>query len=248
MARIRRPWGIIVGGVLVLLLIFQIPAGAVRWLLPAEVGVTGLSGTIWSGQALRCWWESAGERVMLGRVEWQIEPWRLLWSNPVSVSSEWGAQRLETRLSYLPGGHLSLTNTSLNFDTQILNALLPLYIGGRFSGRFSAIEWAGAEIRSVSGKAILEGAVWTAQSGDIPLGTYHLDIGTASADSEVVGVMKTLGGPLQLAGEVVLGPASYRIALQAKGPVALDESFRGAVAMLATPTSTGFDISLQGTY
>lgn len=238
----------IAGGVLLLMLTLQIPASAVRWFLPTQAGVTGLSGTIWSGQALRCWWGSTDKRIVLGRVAWRIEPWRLFWSTPVSFSSEWGEQRLETRLGYTPGGNVRLADTSLSFDTQVLSALMPFYIGGRLSGQFSSIELRGDALRFASGKARLEGAVWTARSGDIPLGTYHVDIDTVGTDGEVEGVMKTLGGALQLAGNVVLRSGSYQIALQATGPVALDESFRGAVAMLATPTSAGFDINLAGTY
>ena len=238
----------IVGAAFLLLLIFQIPAGAVRLLLPAQAGVSGLSGTLWSGQAIRCWWGTTDKNIMLGRVAWRIEPWKLFWSTPISFTSEWGAQRLEARLGYLLGGSWSLTDTLLDFDAQILSELLPLYIDGRFSGRFSSVEFEGGQLRRASGKAILEGAVWTARSGDIPLGNYHVDIDTASADGEIVGVMKTLGGALQLAGNLVLRPASYQVAVQASGPVAFDESFRGAVAMLATPTSAGFDINLQGTY
>lgn len=248
MARMKRPWSMFAAGILLFLLVSQIPANAVRVLLPAEVGVTGLSGTIWSGQALRCWWGSANKTFVLGRVAWRIEPWRLFWSTPLSFTSEWGAQRLEARLGYFPGGHLRLTDIQVNFDTQVLSAVAPLYIAGRFSGRFPLIELAGEQVQRASGKAILDGAVWTAKSGDIPLGTYHLDVDTGRSAGEVVGVMKTLGGSLQLAGDVVLRPTSYKIALQAKGPVALDESFRGAVAMLATPTSAGFDINLEGTY
>ena len=52
MARVERLWGLIAVGALLSLMLVQMPASAVRWLLPAEAGVTGLSGTIWSGQAL----------------------------------------------------------------------------------------------------------------------------------------------------------------------------------------------------
>jgi hypothetical protein len=248
MSRSKGPWIVIAAGVLLVLLTLQIPASAVRWFLPAQAGVTGFSGTIWSGKALRCWWGRTERRIVLGSVTWRIEPWRLFWSTPVSLSSEWGAQRFETRLGYSLGGDLTLADTNLSFDTQILSALMPLFIGGRFSGQFSTIELQGEQLQRTSGKAILENAVWTARSGDIPLGTYHLAIDTGEEDGEVLGVVKTLGGALQLAGNVVLGPASYRINLQATGPVALDDSFRGAVAMLATPTAAGFGINLEGTY
>ena len=72
----------IVGALFLLLLIFQIPAGAVRLLLPAQAGVSGLSGTLWSGQAIRCWWGTTDKNIMLGRVAWRIEPWKLFWSTP----------------------------------------------------------------------------------------------------------------------------------------------------------------------
>jgi len=248
MTRVERPWGLIGVGALLLLMLFQMPASVVRWLLPAEVEVTGLSGTIWSGQALRGWWGAGDKTIMLGRVQWQFQPWRLFWSSPITVSTQWGAQQFDARLSYLPGARLRLTNTNLNFDAQILGALMPLYIGGGFSGRFTNIDLEGGQVKRLAGKAILENAVWTAQSGDIPLGTYHLDIQSNQVDDEVVGAMKTLGGALQLTGDVVVRSGSYQIDLQATGPVALDDSFRGAVAMLATPTSEGFEISLEGTY
>jgi general secretion pathway protein N len=248
MRAIGRPWSMIAVGVFLLLVISRIPASAVSWFLPSAVGMTGLSGTLWSGQALRSWWGFADQHIVLGRVEWQIEPWRMFWSTPLSFNSEWGGQRLEARLAYLPGGHIRLTDAYLNFDTQMLRALLPFYIDGRFSGRFWVVELEGKQVRRASGKALLDGAVWTAKSGDIPLGSYHLDVDSGLADGVVVGVMKTLGGSLQLAGEVTLRPNAYQISLQAAGPVAVDDSFRGAVAMLATPTSTGFTINLEGTY
>ena len=76
----------IVGALFLLLLIFQIPAGAVRLLLPAQAGVSGLSGTLWSGQAIRCWWGTTDKNIMLGRVAWRIEPWKLFWSTPLALT------------------------------------------------------------------------------------------------------------------------------------------------------------------
>ena len=45
---------------------------------------------------------------------------------------------------------------------------------------------------------------------------------------------------------MTVSPQSYEVALRATGPTARDESFRRAVAMLATPTAEGFDVLVQG--
>jgi hypothetical protein len=58
--------------------------------------------------------------------------------------------------------------------------------------------------------------------------------------------MQTEQGALQLVGDMTLSPQSYEVTLSATGPTARDDSFRRAVAMLATPTAEGFDILVQG--
>ena len=62
----------------------------------------------------------------------------------------------------------------------------------------------------------------------------------------VRGALQTEQGALQLEGDVTVSSQSYEVALRATGPTARDESFRRAVAMLATPTAEGFDVLVQG--
>jgi hypothetical protein len=122
--------------VLLLLLLSQIPARLLTWVLPPSVTLTGLTGTLWSGDAARGWVIVEGKPLLLGRVSWQIQPWRALWSTPVMLQSEWSNQQLQTRVGLGLTGDWLLTDTRLQFDTRVLGQFFPLYLGGTVSGQF----------------------------------------------------------------------------------------------------------------
>ena len=72
-----------------LLMLSQIPARVLTLFLPTTLALSGLSGTVWSGQAVRAWVTVEGQPFMLGRVQWQLQPWRLGWGTPLTLNSEW---------------------------------------------------------------------------------------------------------------------------------------------------------------
>ena len=93
----------------------------------------------------------------------------------------------------------------------------------------------------------LQNAVWTANSGYIPLGDYRVDVvGDAGSALGIVGEVVTESGALVLNGDLSLSIDAYAAKLSATGPVARDDGFRRAVLILATPTAEGFEIVLQG--
>ena len=114
------------GTLLLALVVSQIPARTLQGLLPDNVSLSGLSGTIWSGQAVRAWTMIDERPLMLGAVQWRIKPWRLGWSTPLTVTSEWGDQILRGRIGLGLTGQWVLRDISLNVDTQILRAFFPL--------------------------------------------------------------------------------------------------------------------------
>jgi len=125
--------------------------------------------------------------------------------------------------------------------------MFPLYLGGTLSGSFDRIEVEQAGLRQAQGTLYLQDAIWTANSGNIPLGDYRIDIAgsTRSADG-ILGEVMTESGALVLDGDLSLAMDTYAVKLSATGPVARDDGFQRAVSMLATPTAAGFDIVLQG--
>jgi hypothetical protein len=225
----------------------QIPARVLSTFLPGTLALTGLSGSVWSGQAVRAWTMIDGQPLMLGRVQWQLQPWRLGWGSPLTLTSEWGDQIFTSRMGIGLSGLTVLRDVSVNFDTSALRAMFPLYLGGTLSGSFERIEIEQAGLRQAQGTVYLQNAIWTAKSGNIPLGDYRIDVaGNAGSTDGIVGKVITENGALVLAGDLALSMGAYAVKLTATGPVARDDGFRRAVSILATPTAEGFDVVLQG--
>ena len=238
---------LLAAALLSLLMLSQIPARVLTAFLPATLTLSGLSGTVWSGQAVRAWTMIDGQPLMLGRVQWQLQPWRLGWGSPLTLTSEWGDQLFTSRMGVGLSGLTVLRDVSVTLDTSVLRAMFPLYLGGTLSGSFDRIEVEQAGLRQAQGTVYLQNAIWTANSGNIPLGDYRIDVaGNAGSADGIVGEVATENGALVLSGDISLSMDAYTVKLSATGPVARDDGFRRAVSILAAPTAAGFDIVLQG--
>ena len=142
-------------------------------LLPDNVSLSGSVGhhlVRTSGQGLD---DDRRAPFNAGGVQWRIEPWRLGWSTPLTVTSEWGDQILRSRIGLGLTGQWVLRDISLNFDTQILRALFPLYLGGTLSGRFDRIELEGDNLVQARGMVYLrdahmDGERWQHPVGQLP--------------------------------------------------------------------------------
>ena len=241
---------------LLALLVAQIPARPLQWLFPSDrLVLSGLSGTLWSGHAVRAWVVEDDRPLMLGHIKWQFQPWRFLWSEPLSIRTTWGEQILRTDLGISPTGKLVMSDTRINFDAKVLRTFLPIYLGGAVGGHFERIVWGPLGIEVARGDITLRDAVWTARSGHIPLGSYRVDVSDALTTGEqtaerehwvIEGIVSTEEGSMQIDGTLSLSHVRYEVALSATGPVARDESFLRAVSVVATPTAKGFDILLRG--
>ena len=245
--RLIRHRRLLAAALLSLLMLSQIPARVLTAFLPATLSLSGLSGTVWTGQAIRAWTMIDGQPLMLGRVQWQLQPWLLGWGSPLTLTSEWGDQIFTSRMGMGLSGLKVLRDVSVNLDISVLRAMFPLYLGGTLSGSFDRVEVEQAGLRQAQGTVYLRNAIWTAKSGNIPLGDYRIDVaGDAGSTDGIVGEVITENGALVLAGDLALLMDAYAVKLTATGPVARDDGFRRAVSMLATPTAEGFDVVLQG--
>ena len=245
--RLIRHHRLLAAALLSLLMLSQIPARVLTAFLPATLSLSGLSGTVWTGQAIRAWTMIDGQPLMLGRVQWQLQPWRLGWGLPLTLTSEWGDQIFTSRMGMGLSGLKVLRDVSVNLDISVLRAMFPLYLGGTLSGSFDRIEVEQAGLRQAQGTVYLQNAIWTANSGNIPLGDYRIDVaGNAGSADGIVGEVVTENGALVLVGDLNLSMGVYAVKLSATGPVARDDGFRRAISMLATPAAEGFDIVLQG--
>ena len=115
---------------LAILVIANLPARSMHLVLPDRIKLSGLSGSIWSGNATRAWILIKDKPIMLGQVSWQLLPWRVLWSSPLQVSSNWGAQTFSARIGYGLDGDLNFRDLRLHLDARVFRTFLPLYLGG----------------------------------------------------------------------------------------------------------------------
>ena len=246
---ITRHWRILAVFVFATLLVSQIPARAISRVLPDDVTLTGISGTIWSGRAARAWVEIDQQPLMLGGVQWRLQPWRIPWGAPLSLSSVWGQQSLRAQLSYRLDGSIVLQDAAFTVNTQLFKAFFPLYLGGALSGEFAQIAIDEGHVVNAEGVVRLRRGVWTARSGNIPLGDYQIDFSSAdTAGAGTIGALKTIAGSLELSGNLSATMTNYQIAVEATGPVARDGSFRQAMSMIAILNQDGFSVSLMGQY
>ena len=118
--------------------------------------------------------------VMLGHVQWQISPWRVLVEHTPSTQCRVGRSDPADKIGVGLTGQWQLRDTRMAFELDALGALMPLCLGGRATGEFDLIQLSPKSLSKARGRVTLRNTVWTATSGNIPLGSYRLDIGRAA--------------------------------------------------------------------
>jgi general secretion pathway protein N len=191
-----------VAGFLIGLLV-SAPARLIAFVLPANVALDGLSGTVWNGSARQL----AVDNMAIGKLDWQVTPSSLLR----------GRLGLEVSIQ-LPDGALS-GKAALGLRGIItvrdFKGSLPLgyvttdFPAGMLDGRISVmIEQAeildGWPVR-IKGVVALGNLLQNIPK-PMPLGTYSATFdGENTGDGAVKGVIATRSGPLAVDGELVLG-------------------------------------------
>ena len=198
--------GLLVTGGIIAFLVFlvaMVPANVLlRW-LPPEVAVTGLDGTIWSGNATSL---SLRGRA-LGAVRWSCRPWPLLmlkWSCRVelqpaggsvsaSLSGDFDGEQIEARDLT---GHLPIT---------ILERIVtPSGWTGQLDFDVAKARIAGGLPQDAEGKIVVRGLKAPGPGGAL-LGDFELTIGEGAVGTgTLTGRLTDLGGPLRVRGSVEL--------------------------------------------
>jgi general secretion pathway protein N len=181
------------------------PAGtAVRWFVPPPVALNGIQGTVWSGSAVS---GTIGD-LPVQDVRWHVRPWTLL-------TGRVGAN-VEARLAdgFLNTGIVASTSrvqfNDLRGGTSLATVALMLPVRGmrgQASVALSSLELENGWPVHILGElklAALE--IANGNSNSVPLGDYTVTFGEAAARSIAARFVDN-GGPLEVAGTLVVGPA-----------------------------------------
>lgn len=239
--------GLLGAALVVVFLVALAPARVVAPLLPEGVVLGGLGGTVWNGHAARASLSMDGRVLVLGRVEWSVDPLSLLLLSPeVSLHSRWGSQRIDARIQRPVTGGLILRDVSAALDVGFTQHLLPLYVGGVLEIDLGRLQMTAVGLDRVEGRLVWRNAVWTAHAGDVFLGNYVLELVGQEAGAE--GRVLTLSGPLSVAGSVAVQGRHYALDLDLSGPATDHDGLRQSLELLAAPREGGLDMVLKGEF
>lgn len=228
-----------------LLAVAYLPARLALAVLPAELQLSGVTGTIWHGRAARAMVSLSGEVLMLGGLDWQLQPTSLLRFRPTAeVSAQWGGQQLDGEVGVDWRGELVLEDVAATMDIGWARRALPLFVEGRLRADVARAVIAGDGLKAVQGNIVWERAAWAARAGSLPLGTYVIEL--AGEEGRVVGDVSTLSGGMQATGRVALDGPDYEVSVRLEGPALNNEGLRQAMVLFAVPDGDAYAVDLRG--
>jgi general secretion pathway protein N len=201
---------LVAGATFFLGLLFLAPARLINSMLPQEVSLDGVAGSLWEGSSRQLLVQGIG----LGQLTWDFKPSRLLA----------GKAGYDLRLD-LPGGSVSATaliGLGGSVSLQHLQGSIPVdYLTrgkrlGKLEGRVSvnlerALLDKGWPVEMAGILAV--GNLTQMVPKTTLLGTYQAEFdGQKDANGALVGKIKTLAAPLDVSGLVSIAPdRSYRV-------------------------------------
>lgn len=184
--------------------ISQIPASWAAWAMTrsGQVGLTGVSGTLWQGRASLASFRVDQTDYSLGQLRWDLDPWTLLLLKPCAViATELDRQHIDGKVCSGISGELSLHDTTISAPASLLKAAVPLPLDGQISAQIKRMDLQGDYLKSLQGNfswtsaQINNGKNWMRlgsyaaelkddQQGGIEAQVFHLD-GPTQVDMQV---------------------------------------------------------------
>ncbi|WOJ98419.1 type II secretion system protein N [Congregibacter brevis] len=237
----------IVVAVLLFAASLRMPARLLPFFLNEEqVQLSGISGAIGEGTAVRARVQTPGGYLHLGKLTWTLDPLSVLTLSPkVNLRSAWGDQRgtLDLRID---GDALAIQNLDVSVDAALLKRLLPIELSGRLELVFDELLVTRRDVMAADGRVVWQDAAWQSPQGVRVLGSYVATI-DSPAPRQVVADIVTLSGPVVAAGEVDLDEQRFNIDLFIESSTrALDADLAQALSLIASPEENGYRLRLDG--
>lgn len=209
----RRRNGLIIAGILSFFVfaLAQVPAEAVaRWFAPDTFKLNGVSGTLWEGTAASI----QSGRMRLGATAWNMSPLALLLGQlSGDVESQLSDGTLHGSVSFGLSGDISCTGCSYSGSVAGLQPLIPALrtLSGNLQLEIATLEIKDKWPRRAVGSVKLANVPLGAPGQRATFGPAASFEATVSADpvpeaGVIEATVQDAGGPLQLAGRIVLKP------------------------------------------
>jgi len=234
------PQRLILAGIatLVIGLIISFPARvAYQWFAPAELKLSGISGSIWRGSAAQ---GSAGG-VYLANVRWSFRPLGLLTGKlRFATGSNLASGFLDADIAIGAGGSVTMSDVAAAVSLAALANALPLSgIEGDVSLRFEELVIQGGVPVEAVGTVNIANFV-SRYLSPTPLGDYRAEFQTAG--DGVLGSVQALSGVLELEGSTIklTKDGEYEFAGKVLAKPAAPAAVEQILKFLGTPDARGF--------
>lgn len=226
-----------------LFLVANLPAQQVvtRLPLPNNIAISGVSGTIWNGNAASVY----ADGIRIFNVDWSLSLLPLLVGN-VSADIKGGSQRQADQVAIngyftVSSSHLAAQDAQIFIPTDMVMAKLaiplPVNASGRFKVKIDEARYSNqCETLEATGEWLNSGVMGT--TGNIPLGNFSANI---TCQENVIKVAVDGSNKLGLDAVASLTPQGD-IAVQGKFKVAQDlpKEVHNAARFFGAPDSDGF--------
>ncbi len=242
----RKPLLLVAFGAILLLLFLLMlwPARvAVGWLLPENVALSGLRGTVWQGTATQL----SIDDHPIGALSWDARPFSLLSGRPrwqIELSRDSGFARADVAVT--AGGSVAVADLTAASPLAGIADLVPLAgTGGNLTLNLPVLELEDGMLTALAGRVVVD-ALSPIGLTDVDLGTIELQV-PADQSPPFNGALSAVSGPLIVEdGRLELQTdGRYSVSGRVKARDDAPENIRQGLQFLGAPDPSGFYPFLQ---
>lgn len=232
------PWGLVFVLGYTFFLLITLPASvAYGFLAPKHFQVSGIEGTLWSGQANQV----QAKGIPLEKLQWQLNALSfLVGSVSVDVKFQDDTTMGEGNIRIALGGEMTLQDWQIRFPAQLLMPLLyglPIALDGQLSGKIFHLVIDPGQAFILEGRVVWQDAGLTAPN-ELRLGDLQLTMEPDDQGSK--GVLADQGGPLLAEGVLHIGAdGKYSLQAQLAARSTAHKSLQQALSMLGRTDAKG---------
>lgn len=239
--RSRLLWACAV--VFVLALLVRAPAATVYgWFgpapgTPAPLRLVGVEGSLLNGAAAGLLVKG---RTLAAPLNWTLHPLALLIGRISADLDTRGDLTATGRIALLPGG-LNVHQLRAGGELRMLALAVrqPLPLTGQLALDLSELKIRDGVPTHAQGRVMVGNLAWALGAKPVPLGDFQAEV--APEGEELVAILSSLSGPLELSGNARLRPdRSYLLDIRIKAKPGTDPALGGLLSGLGRPDPQGY--------
>lgn len=224
---------LILVAVFLVLVVSRTPAAWAAWAIhkaAPNVWFTGVSGTLWKGQAASAQVDVGSESIALGEMNWQLKAWSLLILSPcMDLSAQLPGQSISGRVCRsILGGSNKLKNLNVDAPMALFSKVTPLNGTGAVSLQVLSASFNSQAVDELDGRLSWQNANVFVEGQWFNLGSFGAELsddgqgGAAAKISDIAGPYTLAmdanwapGKPWQTKGQVTPKPGVPEVVIQA---------------------------------